>query len=76
MPRWMYPIDYPLDQNLWVFGFELIVGFLALAVILFVGFWFLHKIIQELRVKLSLVEEKINKIEKDLNELLEQLREI
>jgi len=73
MPWFMHTGMY---SDLWTVWLVLVIGFIALAVLFLVGFWMISKSIQDVRVKVGTMEEKINKIEKDLNELLEQLREI
>jgi predicted PurR-regulated permease PerM len=74
MPWFMHTGMYSGD--LWNLLLVLVIGFIALAVLFLVGFWMLSKSVQDVRVKVGTMEEKINKVEKDLNELLEQLREI
>jgi len=73
MPWFMHTGMY---SDLWTVWLVLVIGFIALAVLFLVGFWMISKSIQDVGVKVGTMEEKINKIEKDLNELLEQLREI
>jgi nitrate/nitrite transporter NarK len=54
----------------------LVVGFLAMAIIFFVGFWILMKNIQELRLKVASIEERVDRVDKNVSEIVEQLREI
>ncbi len=73
MPWFMHTGMY---SDLWTVWLVLVIGFIALAVLFLVGFWMISKSIQDVRVKVGTMEEKINKVEKDMNDLLEQLREI